>query len=74
MKEAEKFSTEWTSHKGSGQGGQQTLTVLLPIGKDRHEKFSFGVRVVEPWNKLDGETRNCEANKAFKNKLKRCER
>jgi hypothetical protein len=34
-------------------------------------KFLFGVRVVEPWNKLDGETRNCEANKAFKNKLKR---
>ncbi len=38
------------------------------------KKFSFGVRVVEPWNKMDGETRNCKANKAFKNKLKRRER
>jgi hypothetical protein len=33
-------------------------------------KFSFGVRVVEPWNGLDSDTRNCRTNKAFKNKLK----
>ncbi len=33
-------------------------------------KFSFGVRVVEPWNGLDSDIRNCRTNKAFKNKLK----
>jgi hypothetical protein len=31
-------------------------------------KYSFGVRVVEPWNKLDQGTKNCVEKKKFKAK------
>jgi hypothetical protein len=33
-------------------------------------KYSFGVRVVEPWNKLDQGTKNCVEKRKFKAKIK----
>jgi hypothetical protein len=33
-------------------------------------KYSFGVRVVEPWNKRDQGTKNCVEKRKFKAKIK----
>jgi hypothetical protein len=33
-------------------------------------KFLFGVRVVDPWNRLDQDTRSCARKGKFKAKIK----
>ena len=45
-------------------------SLVLPYARTDMRKYSFGVRVVEPWNRLDPDHRESATNKAFKNRLK----
>ncbi len=46
-------------------------TLIMNWDKNKKLKIiQFDRRVVEPWNGLDSDIRNCRTNKAFKNKLK----